>query len=672
MPAQEQPTKIGKYEILSMLGRGGMGVVYKARDPMIDRIVAVKTILVGGDASEDDGLLDRLHMEARSAGRLQHPNIVTVYDFGDQDELSYIVMEYVEGVNLAKVIDEHKPLPFDVRISILLQMADGLAYAHEHGVVHRDMKPSNVCITARGTAKILDFGLARFDNTRLTKTGYMAGTVAYMSPERLSGETGPKDDIFALGAIAYELLTYQRAFKGTMAPEVIGKIIAPGPAPKPSDVIAVPPEIDAIVQKALARDIDERYESATVMANDLRHFLHSESLRKFMAETEGATANRPLQEFFGGRPSANPYSAASSGKTAAGPPLATLQVANVTQPPTALQKKEASTVIVPDVKTSGAPTETGVGVTQLSANPTQVVATQPSKRGRRLAIGAGAAIVIAAAYFVVVRRPAEQPRTPPVVEKKTPPVTPSPQPPNRLAESSQLQLQTAKSLSDQVGRLTLSGDEIVRFTQAKTRIAAAQQKIDAKDYETGTRLVSDAIADLQSVLTTNGKRPVPTPTPQPQPRPHPTPQPRPQPPPAPVPQPVPAPVPAPVPVPVPTPVPVPQPQPQPQPRPEAPEKQITSFMHQLAAAYQSKDVGFFREHAMHFDEKFAAAIHNSPSIRVELQIEHIEVEDPQHAVVSVKRTDVFPDAGTPPAVQQLEYHLERTASGWQLASISRR
>ena len=110
MPTQEQPSKIGKYEILSTLGKGGMGIVYKARDPLIDRIVAIKTILVGAE-SEDEGLVDRLHMEARSAGRLQHPNIVTVYDFGDQGELSYIVMEYVEGVNLAKVIDEHRPLP---------------------------------------------------------------------------------------------------------------------------------------------------------------------------------------------------------------------------------------------------------------------------------------------------------------------------------------------------------------------------------------------------------------------------------------------------------------------------------------------------------------------------------------------------------------------------------
>src|SRR5438270_12219835 len=176
MATQERPTNIGKYEIIATLGRGGMGVVYKARDPMIDRVVAIKTILVGQEAAGDESLLERLQMEARSAGRLHHPNIVTVFDFGGQDDLSYIVMEFVEGVNLARVIDEGRDLPLDTKISVLIQIADGLAYAHEHGVIHRDMKPSNVCVTSRGTAKILDFGLARFDSTRLTKTGYMAGT----------------------------------------------------------------------------------------------------------------------------------------------------------------------------------------------------------------------------------------------------------------------------------------------------------------------------------------------------------------------------------------------------------------------------------------------------------------------------------------------------------------
>src|SRR5207253_693453 len=220
-------------------------------DPVIDRIVAIKTILVGGQIDEDENLADRLTMEARSAGRLHHPNIVTVFDFGKEGDLSYIVMEYVEGINLAKLIDDHRPLPLDTKLSLLVQIANGLAYAHERGVIHRDMKPSNVCVASPGTAKILDFGLARFDNTKLTKTGYMAGTIAYMSPERLSGITGAKDDIFALGAVAYELLTYERAFPGGTPPEVISKIIAPDPPRAPSQVAGVPEALDAVILKAL-------------------------------------------------------------------------------------------------------------------------------------------------------------------------------------------------------------------------------------------------------------------------------------------------------------------------------------------------------------------------------------------------------------------------------------
>ncbi len=258
MATFERPTNIGKYEILATLGRGGMGVVYKARDPHIDRIVAIKTILVGEEVSEDDSLADRLTMEARSAGRLHHPNIVTVFDFGTEGEMSYIVMEYVEGINLAKLIDERRPLPLDTKINLLIQIANGLAYAHERSVIHRDMKPSNICIASPGTAKILDFGLARFDSTRLTKTGYMAGTIAYMSPERLSGATGIKDDIFALGAIAYELLTYQRAFPGGTPPEVISKIIAPEPPRAPSTIADLPEALDPVVLKALAKKEEER------------------------------------------------------------------------------------------------------------------------------------------------------------------------------------------------------------------------------------------------------------------------------------------------------------------------------------------------------------------------------------------------------------------------------
>jgi len=219
-----------------------------------------------------------------------------------------------------------------------------------------------------------------------------------------------------------------------------------------------------------------------------------------------------------------------------------------------------------------------------------------------------------------------------------------------------MKMQTARALTDDVSRRALMGAEVVRFAQAKTRLAKAQQKIDANDYEAGSRLATAAITDLQDVINMNDKRShAPQPTPQPQPQPHPQPPPQPQPQPQPAPQP---------------PQPQPQPQPAPQPQPEPAEKQITAFMHQLAAAYQSKDVGFFREHALNYNDNFAAAIRNSPSVKVELQIEGILLHDAQHATVNVKRSDEFPDSRT--NVAELAYHLERNASGWQLASISKR
>src|SRR5581483_1730541 len=406
--------------------------------------------------------------------------------------VSYIVMEYVEGVNLARVIDDHRQLPLAMKLSILIQIADGLTYAHEHGVVHRDMKPSNVCITDRGTAKILDFGLARFDNTRLTKTGYMAGTISYMSPERLNGETGPHDDIFALGAIAYELLTYQRAFAGTMAPEVISKIIAPTLPPMPSQVAGLPAVLDGIVAKALAKDVADRYATAALMADDLRAALQSDEVREYMIASEQPTMDRPLQDFIT-RPSANPYGT-SSGKSAAGAPLPTLRV-----PAPATQIEAPPTVIAPDVRTHGAHTQPEMAQTQTAAAATQIVPAEKPRRGPKIAAGVAAAAVIAlAAFFALVRR--VEPPTPVTQKPKPAPAQPQRNP---LADSSEVELATAHNLTDALSRRNLTGDDLFRFTEAKARIALAEKKLNDKDYETGDRLISDAITELRAVMLTS-------------------------------------------------------------------------------------------------------------------------------------------------------------------------
>ena len=284
------PKKIGKYEVLSVLGEGGMGVVYKGRDPLIDRLVAIKTIRIGGDLEADD-LVHRLMMEARSAGRLHHPNIVTVFEFGREGENTYLVMEYVEGKNLLSIIKARPKLSLGDRLDIIIQVCHGLAYAHEIGVVHRDIKPANICLTTKGMPKILDFGLARIDETKLTKTGFLTGTISYMSPERLQGESGPLDDIFALGAVAYELLTYQVAFPGKNYKEIATKIIKDGEFPRSVETEAgLPREIDGILRKSMSREKATRFRTADDFAKDLDRFRNSPEFDEY-SRREKATAS---------------------------------------------------------------------------------------------------------------------------------------------------------------------------------------------------------------------------------------------------------------------------------------------------------------------------------------------------------------------------------------------
>lgn len=303
------PDRIGKYDIEGVIGEGGMGVVYLGRDPLIDRVVAIKTIRSEDEADRAE-LVERLRMEAKSAGRLQHPNIVVIHDFGEQDELTFLVMEYVEGRNLARIIKSGRPLPFATRIDIIIQLCQGLDYAHGLGVTHRDIKPGNIAITARGTAKILDFGLARVGSTRLTKTGFTSGTIAYMSPERMRGDSGPGDDIFALGAVAYELLTYHRAFPGTTYSDVVTKVLSDQYPKPPSEVADLPADLDPIILRAMARDPKDRYQSAGELAKAIEAFRTTMAYQTF-SEKGGAPTPDLFADDAMASSNANPYSAGS-------------------------------------------------------------------------------------------------------------------------------------------------------------------------------------------------------------------------------------------------------------------------------------------------------------------------------------------------------------------------
>ena len=217
---------IGRYEILEEIGRGAMGTVYRARDPLIERTVAIKTVSITQLRQEGSDAESRFLREAQSAGRLSHPNIVTIYDVGEADGLAYIAMEYLCGPTLRDLMNKG-PMPLELALDTATQMAEALAFAHEHGVIHRDIKPANVVVTdQRGQIKLTDFGIAHLANTEHTHTGQMLGSPRYMSPEQAMGhEVDGRSDIFSLGAVLYEMLTGQYAFDGDSLPAIVYRVV---------------------------------------------------------------------------------------------------------------------------------------------------------------------------------------------------------------------------------------------------------------------------------------------------------------------------------------------------------------------------------------------------------------------------------------------------------------
>jgi len=267
--------KIGKYSIVGEIGRGAMGIVYKGVDPIIGRTVAIKTIRFDtlGQGTERDIAQKRFLREAHSAGNLSHPNIVTIYDVGEDQGLSFIAMEYVDGSSLEELMHVRQKFSLDEILRLIEQVADGLESAHKKGVVHRDIKPANILIDSEGRPRIVDFGIARISTSTMTQTNMIMGTPYYMSPEQISGrKVDHRADIFALGGILYELLTGQKAFPGDSLTTVIYKIMNEEPSPVRTFQKNLPEGLDYIVSKALAKAPEERYQSCREFIHDLRHY----------------------------------------------------------------------------------------------------------------------------------------------------------------------------------------------------------------------------------------------------------------------------------------------------------------------------------------------------------------------------------------------------------------
>ncbi len=366
------PERIGKYVIKRLLGKGGMGRVYHAYDPFIGRDVALKVMLP--DLAEDRVLKERFIREAQSAGRLRHPNIVTIYDLGEENGVPYIAMEYLEGRDLDEIIRKRLPISLEEKLDIIRQACEALAYAHAHGIVHRDIKPANIRVLDDGVVKIMDFGIAKMGATHFTQTGIIMGTPHYMAPEQIRGERdkiGPHTDIFSLGVVLYELLAYKRPFQGEHYTTVFYKIVHEPPEPL-DESLAIPhlDEIRAIVEKAIAKRIEDRYASAQEMAQAIQHILDVlRSERETLLTETRPEPELPPTVILPPEPSVTPT------KTQHPP-----EPSSPLEPPTAASPSAPASPTVPAAPESPpAPQRPQGAQPSVSAQPTRIATTGPSR-----------------------------------------------------------------------------------------------------------------------------------------------------------------------------------------------------------------------------------------------------------------------------------------------------
>jgi serine/threonine-protein kinase len=401
------PEKIGKYEISEQIGVGGFGAVFKGRDPFIKRTVAVKTCQLN-----DPEIKSRFFREAELAGNLHHRNITTIYDFGVENDTPYIVQEFLTGEDLDKIVKRGEPIPLQRKVEILIAIAEGLHFAHEAHVIHRDIKPANIRILENGSVKIMDFGIAKSlqSESSLTQTGITLGTSAYLAPEQIRGETlDRRTDVFAVGVLAYEVLAYQKPFRGEHLSTILYRILNETPEPIETLAPDVPPALATIVNRAIEKNIQNRYASMEAMRQDLITVY-----RQIVGGSGGYSTAAAAAQAPGGHPV--PFDPDETIKTPSkGMPTST----HITPPSGALARAPApddSTVISDSLPLAARP-PAGLELVNFR-DPSQrtgdvkapeAAVPGPAGAGRGVWIGAGlaAAVVIGAGVFVLMRtRPA--------------------------------------------------------------------------------------------------------------------------------------------------------------------------------------------------------------------------------------------------------------------------
>jgi serine/threonine-protein kinase len=432
-PAAPEPTEIaGRYQVVQKLGAGAMGTVYKARDRTLGRDVAIKTIRFESVAASQTGfdeLLERFKREARVAAQLKHPNIVTIYDIGESAGLSYLAMEFIDGEGLDRILAKSRKLLLARAAGLTAQVADALGFAYQNGVIHRDIKPANIMVEAGDRVKVTDFGIAKpLDSAEhLTQTGGLLGTPSYMSPEQARGrKVDGRSDLFSVGCVLYELLAGRKAFTGDNITGIIFKIITEPPEPLQKIDPRIPDEAIRIVQKALSKDPETRYQSGRELADDLLALAqpgHVPTLRQ--ADSPTAPVAPPDAPTLASPPTAQGTISSSPTVPRTAPPTAG---ATTPVPPTQ---------ITPDTAAPPPPPPTPAPPTPAARprRPSAAPGRRPQARGggrRALGIVAGVAVLalIAAGTWVVLGRGGPSPDAPaepsPAAELVSPPPDPAP------------------------------------------------------------------------------------------------------------------------------------------------------------------------------------------------------------------------------------------------------
>ena len=395
--SREMPSRIGKYEIVGRLGRGAMGEVFRGHDPVLGREVAVKVMSVGQTDAE---LLQRFQREAQSAARLNHPNIITVYDFGDEDGKLYMAMELLEGHDLKDVMGK---LSFEEKLGLMEQVAEGLAFAHSKHVVHRDLKPANIHIQQNGQVKILDFGLAKLGGSDMTRTGTVMGTPFYMSPEQVRGEkVDAHSDIFSIGSVFYELLTDRKPFVAESMHAVLFQVLQNEPESVRKWAPGVPAILVEVVEKCLAKDAAHRFKDG----GELRDALVA--VRRALDAGRGDSASLAEEMTSDGQATVidRPKVARTGRGPGSSPRLATAGATALERAPALNPEGQATTLA------SAAGTVRGATTRSAGSRTVRAETTEPGSRTKAyVAVGAVVALALAGGgYFLM--KPGPAPPTP--------------------------------------------------------------------------------------------------------------------------------------------------------------------------------------------------------------------------------------------------------------------